>query len=113
MAELFTNFEVNKDLRWPLILKLLGGSLALHSLLLILVVYVPGLRDAFNIATLIADTSFVFQGGRIVAAGMPGDVLSDVALLERTNLIHAHRHTHADVGIHAHPHRHLGHEHAH
>lgn len=61
----------------------------------------------------IADTSFVFQSGRIVAAGAPGDVLSDVALLERTNLIHAHRHTHADVGIHAHPHRHLGHEHAH
>jgi hypothetical protein len=59
MAELFTNFEVNRDLRWPLIVKLLGGSLALHFLVLVLVIYVPGLRDAFNIATLLADTSFV------------------------------------------------------
>jgi cobalt/nickel transport system ATP-binding protein len=61
----------------------------------------------------IADESFVFQGGRVVAAGAPGDVLRDTALLERTNLIHAHRHSHADGAMHAHPHRHLGHEHVH
>jgi hypothetical protein len=59
MTELFANFEVNRDLRWPLILKLLGGSFALHLLVLVTVIYVPGLRDAFNIATLIADTRFV------------------------------------------------------
>jgi cobalt/nickel transport system ATP-binding protein len=61
----------------------------------------------------IADESFVFQNGRIVAAGAPGDVLRDTALLGRTNLIHAHRHTHADGAMHAHAHRHLGHEHVH
>ncbi len=61
----------------------------------------------------LADESFVFQNGKIVASGVPGDVLRDTALLERTNLIHAHRHSHDDGAMHAHPHRHLGHEHAH
>src|SRR5215213_8641154 len=61
----------------------------------------------------IADDSYVFQNGRIVAGGAPGDVLRDTALLERTNLIHAHRHSHGDGAMHAHAHRHLGHEHAH
>ena len=50
MAELFTNFEVNRELRWPIILRLLGGSFALHLLVVICVLYIPGLRDAFNIA---------------------------------------------------------------
>jgi hypothetical protein len=59
MAELFTDFEVNRDPRWPVVLRLLGGSLAAHLLLVICVLYIPGVRDAFNIATLIADTSFV------------------------------------------------------
>ena len=59
MAELFANIEVNKENWWPKLLKLLGGSVGLHLLLLLSVVYVPGLRDAFNIAVLVADTSFV------------------------------------------------------
>jgi cobalt/nickel transport system ATP-binding protein len=61
----------------------------------------------------IADECVVFQKGSVVAQGPPALVLSDIALLERTNLIHAHRHAHGDGEIHAHPHRHLGHEHAH
>src|SRR3954468_8195100 len=61
----------------------------------------------------IADESFVFQNGQIVSSGAPSDVLRDAALLERTNLIHAHRHSHDDGAMHAHAHRHLGHEHAH
>ncbi|HKO45423.1 MAG TPA: hypothetical protein VJU84_19265 [Pyrinomonadaceae bacterium] len=59
MAELFANIEVNKDNWWPKLVKLLGGSVGLHLLLLMAVMYVPGLRDAFNIAVLLADTSFV------------------------------------------------------
>ena len=59
MAELFANIEVNKDNWWPKLLKLLGGSVGLHLLLVLAIVYVPGLRDAFNIAVLVADTSFV------------------------------------------------------
>ena len=59
MAELFTDFEVNREPRWPVVLRLLGGSFAAHLLVVICVLYIPGVRDAFNIATLIADTSFV------------------------------------------------------
>src|SRR5437867_13286888 len=59
MAELFTNFEVNNELRWPIILRLLGGSLVAHLLAIACLMYVPALRDAFNLASLIADTNFV------------------------------------------------------
>src|SRR5882672_1483877 len=59
MAELFANFEVNRAPRWPVISKLLAGSLAVHLLAVACVVFVPGVRDAFNLASLIADTRFV------------------------------------------------------
>jgi hypothetical protein len=59
MAELFGNFEVNQAPRWPVILRVLGGSFAFHVLAIVCLLYVPGIRDAFNIAALIADTSFV------------------------------------------------------
>jgi hypothetical protein len=59
MAELFTNFEVNKAPRWPIVCWLLEGSLAAHLLLLACVFYIPGVRDAFSIAILISDTAFV------------------------------------------------------
>ena len=59
MAELFRNFEVNRDLRWQLVLKLIGGSLAGHLLAIACIAYVPGLRDAFNVAVLLGDASFV------------------------------------------------------
>ncbi|MEP6740930.1 MAG: hypothetical protein ABJB61_00420 [bacterium] len=59
MAELFANFEVGKELRWPTILRLFGGSLAAHLLALACLMYVPAFRDALNLASLIADTSFV------------------------------------------------------
>src|SRR5713226_6192554 len=59
MAELFANIEVNADPRWPVLLRLVAASLVLHLMLLVSVVYVPALRDAFNIASLIARTSVV------------------------------------------------------
>lgn len=59
MAELFKDFEVNREPRWPVISRLLGGSVAAHLLLLFCVLYIPGVRDAFNIATLLADINFV------------------------------------------------------
>ena len=61
----------------------------------------------------IADRGLVFQRGRIVAEGAPADILRDTALLEATNLIHAHRHAHPGGEMHMHPHRHMGHEHPH
>lgn len=59
MSELFAKFEVNSDPRWPIVSKLLGASLVLHVILGIGVLYIPGVRDAFNLAALIADTTFV------------------------------------------------------
>ena len=59
MAELFRNFEVNRDLRWQLVLKLIGGSFLAHLLAIACIAYVPGLRDAFNVAVLMGDASFV------------------------------------------------------
>lgn len=59
MAELFRNFEVNRDLRRQVILKLCGVSLLAHLLALAGVAYIPGVRDAFNLAVLMGDTSFI------------------------------------------------------
>src|SRR6185503_12692427 len=59
MAELFEKFEINDEARWPVILRLLGASLAVHLLGLACLMYVPAFRDAFNLASLLADTTFV------------------------------------------------------
>ncbi|HKY43830.1 MAG TPA: hypothetical protein VJM50_12125 [Pyrinomonadaceae bacterium] len=59
MAELFEKFEVNRDPRWQVLLKLVGGSLVLHLAFLWAVIYVPALRDTVNIAALIATSKFV------------------------------------------------------
>jgi Ni,Fe-hydrogenase III component G len=59
MTELFENFEVNRDARWIVLLRLVGASLVLHLTLLGMVVYVPAVRDTVNLAALIASTKFV------------------------------------------------------
>jgi len=59
MAELFASFEVGNEPRWPVILRLLGASLVAHLLGVGCLMYVPAFRDAFNLASLIADTNFV------------------------------------------------------
>lgn len=59
----------------------------------------------------IADHCFILQGGRVVGEGRPVEILQDEPLLQRTNLLHAHRHVHASGEVHSHPHLHRGHEH--
>lgn len=59
MAQLFEKFEVNREPRWQVLLKLVGASLALHLAFLWAVIYVPALRDTVNIAALIASSKFV------------------------------------------------------
>jgi hypothetical protein len=59
MSELFANFEVNRDSRWVVLLRLIAASLVLHLGLLWAAIYIPVFRDAFNIASLIAHTRFV------------------------------------------------------
>jgi hypothetical protein len=59
MAELFDNFEVNRDSRWAILTRLVGASLLLHLALVWAVIYIPAVRDTVNIAALIASTRFV------------------------------------------------------
>lgn len=59
MAELFENSQVNREPRWPILLRLTTASLVLHAALLTSLLYVPGLREAFNIAGLLANTGYV------------------------------------------------------
>ena len=58
----------------------------------------------------IADDCFVFHDGRIAAAGMPSEILSDVTLLKATGLMHSHLHVHKSGQVHTHSHLHR-HEH--
>ena len=59
MAELFAKFEINKQPRWPIISKLVAGSFVLHVILAACVLYIPSVRAAFNLASLIGNTRFV------------------------------------------------------
>ncbi len=72
MTELFENFEVNRDSRWAVLLRLLAASLVLHLVFVWLVVYVPAFRDTLNIAALIANTKFVDKD--YVGTEIGGDV---------------------------------------
>jgi hypothetical protein len=58
MSELFADSQINREPRWPILVRLTGASLALHAALLACLLYVPGLRDAFNIAALVANTRY-------------------------------------------------------
>jgi hypothetical protein len=59
MPELFANVEVNRQPRWPLILRLLAGSLLLHLALAASVIYIPTARDLFGIAVMAGRSKFV------------------------------------------------------
>ncbi|HEX8097387.1 MAG TPA: hypothetical protein VF507_05100, partial [Pyrinomonadaceae bacterium] len=61
MTALFAEFEVNRTPWWSHVARLIGGSVALHLILAATILYVPGLRSAFNIAG-------SFQGVRYVDA---------------------------------------------
>jgi cobalt/nickel transport system ATP-binding protein len=54
----------------------------------------------------IADYCYVLEQGRVIAQGDPAEVLGNLPLLERANLIHSHHHTHGSDGPHYHPHVH-------
>ena len=59
MPELFEDFEVERVPRWPLLLRLVGGSVVVHLIFLTMVLYVPAVRDALNIASLLSGSDFV------------------------------------------------------
>lgn len=59
MTDLFANFEINNEPRWPLLARLSTGSLVLHVLFIISVFYVPGVRDTLNIASIFSSAEYV------------------------------------------------------
>jgi hypothetical protein len=72
MTELFENFEVNRESRLAILVRLISASLVLHLVFVWLVMYVPAFRDTLNIAALIANTKFVEKD--YVATEIGGDV---------------------------------------
>jgi hypothetical protein len=82
MPELFANSEINREPRWQILSKLAAGSLALHVALLASLIYVPAVRDTFNIAALLSDTGFVDK------AYTKTEIGDDVQLLEMTPKFH-------------------------
>jgi len=54
----------------------------------------------------IADHCYLLDKGQLAAEGSPVELLSDIPLLQRTNLVHAHRHSHTGGQVHSHPHLH-------
>jgi hypothetical protein len=59
MAELFTDFEINKRPRWRRLLRLMGASFALHALFFAAIIYVPVLREALHLANNFSGAEYV------------------------------------------------------
>ncbi|MEA2174137.1 MAG: hypothetical protein QOD00_1729 [Blastocatellia bacterium] len=75
MAELFAKFEVNKSPWWPRVAHLVGGSCALHLVLTACVLYIPGLRSAFNLAGAFQGAGFVNEDYQKAAIGERAQIL--------------------------------------
>src|SRR3989440_2731755 len=56
---LFDHFEVNREPFWPQLSWLLGGSAVWHVVLIVMIVMIPPLRDAFHITALFSGAGFV------------------------------------------------------
>ncbi len=69
MSELFSRFEVNRESRWPVLLGLIAGSMALHLAFAATIIFVPRFRDAFNIAVLAGQTSYVDRSYKKTTVG--------------------------------------------
>src|SRR5258705_93906 len=57
-AGLFEHFEVNPQPFWPVISRLLGGSLILHAVLAAGIILIPPVRDALSIAVMFRGAGF-------------------------------------------------------
>src|SRR5947209_858731 len=76
MPDLFANFEVGQEPRWPVVLRLLVASVALHSFGAATVLYVPVVRDSLNIAMLAGKAGYVDKAYNKLKIG------DDVSLLQ-------------------------------
>lgn len=59
MAQLFSDFEINRTSRWPVLSRLLAGSIVLHAVVVAASFYVPAVRDTLNLARVFGDAKYV------------------------------------------------------
>jgi hypothetical protein len=80
MAEIFhTHKRLDRDTRTPRMLRTLGGSLVAHALFLAAVVYVPAVRDTFNLASTLSGLKFVEEDYTKTLVGQRADVMLNLA----------------------------------
>jgi len=72
---LFENFEVNPEPFWPRITRLLGGSIAVHLVLIACVVFIPPVRDALSIAAMFSGAGFVDRAYNKTKIENEGDIV--------------------------------------
>jgi hypothetical protein len=76
MPELFEQVELDHRSRWPMMTRLLGGSIVLHFILLLCVLYVPSVRNALNLASMFSDTSYVDRAYSKTQIGDRAEILN-------------------------------------
>lgn len=76
--ELFSDFEVYKYSRAPVILKLLGASLVLHIAFITVIAFSPVLQDMLFVASFFSDTEFVDKAYRKTKIGEEVALIIDV-----------------------------------
>lgn len=69
MTELFQNFEIHKSPWWERVWRILAGSVGLHIILVAVVLYVPSVREAFNIASVFSGAKYVDEDYQKTAIG--------------------------------------------
>jgi hypothetical protein len=77
VAELFQNYEINRSPWWEGVWRVAAGSVGLHAIMVAAVLYVPGFREAFNIAR-------VFSGAKYVDEAYNKTSIGDRAILINT-----------------------------
>src|SRR5215471_5813428 len=59
MSEFLSNYAVDRVPRWPIVSRLVAGSVLLHAAAIAGIVYIPPLHDAFNIAVMVGGANYV------------------------------------------------------
>src|SRR5258708_14465946 len=72
---LFEHFEVNREPFWPVISRLLGGSIILHAVLAVGIILIPPVRDALSIAVMFRGAGFVDRPYKKTQIENEGDIV--------------------------------------
>lgn len=75
-VELLGNYEVNGTSRWPLMVRLVGASVILHMAAVACVLYVPAVRDAFNLSRMLAGVHYVSHDYKKTVIGERAEIIN-------------------------------------